>query len=134
MGNAVSKYADEFNLKVEIDVAGLTEEQASALKCRLAESKILVADDSAKDQIRLDAATADVDNAIANAIKLERASTDYMVETKAQSGSAKTSVSMSGRGDVNWRKLLNSMFLILAAAAVVAFWTWFIAVVVKGPK
>ena len=102
-GTAIAKYSAEFNLQTQIDVAGLSAEQIDALKSRLAAANISIASDSAERQIRLNAATADFDAAVESAIKLEQTSSDYKVNAETQSGSAKTTISMSSKGDANYR-------------------------------
>lgn len=127
MSGAIAKYSGEFNLKTDIDVSGLTEEQISALRQRLVKSNISVASDSAMKQIRLDAATVEADNAIASAIKLEQTSADYKVDAETQSGSARTTISMSSKGDANYRNLLFTIVIILAIVGLIAY-------IVFGPK
>ena len=121
MSVAVAKYSGEFNLKTDIDVSGLSEDQVAALKKRLVESNISVASDTASRQMRLDAAMADADNAIASAIKLEQTSSDYKVNTETQSGSAKTTISMSSKGDANYNSCLFTILVILAIAGIIAY-------------
>ena len=121
MSGAIAKYSGEFNLKTDIDVSGLSEDQIAALKKRLVESNISVASDTASRQMRLDAATADADNAIASAIKLEQTSSDYKVNAETQSGSAKTTISMSSKGDANYRSCLVTVIVILAIAGAIAY-------------
>ncbi len=121
MSGAIAKYSGEFNLKTDIDVSGLSEDQIAALTKRLVESNISVASDTASRQMRLDAATADADNAIASAIKLEQTSSDYKVNAETQSGSAKTTISMSSKGDANYRSCLFTIVVILAIAGVIAY-------------
>ena len=121
MSGVISKYSGEFNLKTDIDVSGLSEDQVAALKKRLVESNISVASDTASRQMRLDAATADADRAIASAIKLEQTSSDYKVNAETQSGSAKTTISMSSKGDANYRSCLFTIIVMLAIAGVIAY-------------
>ena len=121
MSGAIVKYSGEFNLTTDIDVSGLSEYQIAALKKRLVESNISVASDTASRQMRLDAATVDADNAIASAIKLEQTSSDYKVNAETQSGSAKTTISMSSKGDANYRNCLFPIVVILVIVGVIAY-------------
>lgn len=121
MSGDLVKYSEEFNLKTDIDLSGLTEEQISVLRQKLVVSNISVASDSASRQLRLDAAMMDVDNAIANAIKLEQTSSEYNVNTEADSGSAKTTISMSSKGDVKYGNCLAAIAIILAIAGFIAY-------------
>ena len=120
-GTAIAKYSAEFNLQTQIDVAGLSAEQIDALKSRLAAANISIASDSAERQIRLNAATADFDAAVESAIKLEQTSSDYKVNAETQSGSAKTTISMSSKGDANYRSCLVTGIVILAIAGAIAY-------------
>ena len=121
MSGNVTKYSREFNLKTDIDVSGLTEAQISALHKRLVESNIVVASEAASRQLRLDAATADADNAIANAIKLEQTSSEYSVNAETESGSAKATISMSSKGDAKYGNLLGVIVIIIAIVGLIAY-------------
>ena len=69
----------------------------------------------------LEAAMADADNAIDSAIKLEQASSDYRVDAEMQSGSAKTSILMSSKGDANYRSCLFTVIVILGIVGIIAY-------------
>ena len=118
---SVAKYSAEFNLQTQIDVSGLSEDQVAALKKRLFESNISVASATTGRQMLLEAAMADADNAIDSAIKLEQASSDYRVDAEMQSGSAKTSILMSSKGDANYRSCLFTVIVILGIVGIIAY-------------
>lgn len=118
---SVAKYSAEFNLQTQIDVSGLSEDQVAALKKRLLESNISVASATTGRQMLLEAAMADADNAIDSAIKLEQASSDYSVDAEMQSGSAKTSILMSSKGDANYRSCLFAVIVILGIVGIIAY-------------
>ena len=118
---SVAKYFAEFNLQTQIDVSGLSEDQVAALKKRLLESNISVASATTGRQMLLEAAMADADNAIDSAIKLEQASSDYRVDAEMQSGSAKTSILMSSKGDANYRSCLFTVIVILGIVGIIAY-------------
>ena len=118
---SVAKYSAEFNLQTQIDVSGLSEDQFAALKKRLLESNISVASATTGRQMLLEAAMADADNAIDSAIKLEQASSDYRVDAEMQSGSAKTSILMSSKGDANYRSCLFTVIVILGIVGIIAY-------------
>lgn len=118
---SVAKYSAEFNLQTQIDVSGLSEDQVAALKKRLLESNISVASATTGRQMLLEAAMADADNAIDSAIKLEQASSDYRVDAEMQSGSAKTSILMSSKGDANYRSCLFTVIVILGIVGIIAY-------------
>ncbi len=120
-GTAIAKYSAEFNLQTQIDVAGLSAEQIDALKSRLAAANISIASDSAERQIRLNAATADFDAAVESAIKLEQTGANYDVQSEAKGGGANTNVTMSSKGDANYRSCLLTIVVILAIAGVIAY-------------
>ena len=108
------------NLKADISTAGLTDEQATALKKRLAKAKIAIETDKARRQIRFDASSADIDHSIAAAIKLEQSEAEYEVKTSSDSGNAKTDIEMSSKGDASYRSCLINFLVFLGIIAVLA--------------
>ena len=120
-GTAIAKYSEEFNLQTQIDVAGLSVEQIDALKSRLAAANISIASDSAERQIRLNAATADFDAAVESAIKLEQTGANYDVRSETKGGGAKTNVTMSSKGDANYRSCLFTIAVILVIVGIIAY-------------
>ena len=120
-GTAIAKYAAEFNLQTQIDVEGLSADQIEALKERLAAANISVASDSAARQIRLNAATADFDAAVETAIKLEQTDAKYDVRNESKGGGANTNVTLSSKGDANYRSCLFTLAVILAIAGIIAY-------------
>lgn len=111
----------EFNLKMGIDTTYLTDDQIDALKKRLASAHVAVSVDSAARQIRLDAAKADTDNAISNAIKLEQTEAKYDVRCDSEGGSAKTNIQMSSRGDAKYGGCLWSAIVVLGVIGLIVF-------------
>ena len=107
----------EMNLKVDLNTVGLTNEQIAALKNRLAKAKITIASDNAKRQIRFDASSADIDNSIAAAVKLEQSEANYDVKATSNSGAAKTEIAMSSKGDANYNSCFVTLLVILGFAA-----------------
>jgi len=119
MNTSVAKYSAEFNLKTSIPTSDLTAEQIEALKKRMVAGNISVVCDSAMRQIRIDAASSDIDNAISSAIKLEQSSSSYNIDSQASGGTAKTNISMSSRGNADYKGCLTTLVVIGAIAGVI---------------
>lgn len=118
--NDLAKKKSDLNLSANIDTEGLSADQIAALKKRLVNAKVSLASDKAMRQIRFDASTADIDNSIAAAVKLEQSEADYDVRTTSDSGNAKTDISMSSKGDANYKSCLVTLLTILGFAAFLA--------------